>query len=108
MKNLEKIKRNAKYYNLKADYVNDYTLKVFSPKFMFDSWLITTNEDDIELWHQSKKNNIKKCSYHLQTVVPKHCWRKILQKVDKHNNYVAFHKTNNKINLVDRVLNNKK
>lgn len=105
MSDLEYIKRKASKYNLKADYLNKETLKLYSPKFYFDSWLIKINEEgEIELWHMSKKNNLKKCSYHLQAVVSSKNKIRALQKINSHNKYVAFHKNKNKINLVDRVL----
>lgn len=104
MKNLVYLQKKAKNYNLKAEFLNENTLKIYSPKFFFDSWLIKETDESIELWHQSKKANIKKCSYHLQAVIEKKYKIRALQKINSHNNYIAFHKNKNKINLVDRVL----
>ena len=105
MKNLEYLQKKARKYDLVAEFLNEDTLKIYSPKFFFDSWLIRETQEGIELLHQSKKNNLKKCSYHLQTVIPKKDKIRALQKINSHNKYIAFHKNKNKINLVDRVLN---
>lgn len=104
MSNLEYIKSKAKNYNLVADFLSGDTLKIYSPKFFFDSWLVKDTEEGIELWHMSKKNNLKKCSYHLQSIIPKKLKLRVLQRINSHNNYIAFYKNRNKINLVDRVL----
>lgn len=104
MTNLEWLKKKAKKYDLVAEYLTEDTLKVYSPKYVFDSWLITETETDMELWHMSKKNNLKKCSYHIHAIVPKRNKVRVLQKIKTHNEYVAFHKKFNRINLVDRVL----
>lgn len=104
MSDLAYIKYKARNYNLVAEYVNEETLKVYSPKFFFDSWLVKDTEEGIELWHMSKKNNIKKCSYHLQSVIPKKYKIRALQRINSHNKYVAFYKNRNRVNLVDRVL----
>lgn len=104
MKNLDFLVKRAKFYDVVADYINENTLKVYSPKYLFDSWLIIETESNIELWHQSKKNNLKKCSYHLHASIKKKYSIRALQKIKSHNEYVAFHKKVNKINLVDRVL----
>lgn len=104
MSNLEWLRRKAGRYNLVADYVNENTLKVYSPKFYFDSWMIIETENEIELWHMSKGCGLKKCSYHLQKAFPKKFKLRTLERINSHNKYVAFHKRANKINLVDRVL----
>ena len=105
MSDLEYLRRRASRYCLEAEFLNEETLKLYSPKFYFDSWLIKRNEDgEIELWHMSKKNNVKKCSYHLQAVVSSRNKIRALQKINSHNNYVAFYKNKKKINLVDRIL----
>lgn len=108
MTNLEYLKIKAEGYDLVAEYLSEDTLKLYSPKFFFDSWLIKETEEGIELWHMSKKNNIKKCSYHLQSVHSKRNKTRALKKIRDHNNYVAFHKGERRINLVDRVLNSAK
>lgn len=105
MRDLDYLKKRAPKFDLEADYLNYDTLKVYSPKFFFDSWLIKVKDNEIELWHMSKKNNLKKCSYHLQSVVQKGNGVKLLKKIKNHNEYTAFHKRYRKINLVDRILN---
>lgn len=102
MRDIEWLRRKAERYELVADYVNDDTLKLYSPKFYFDSWLIKETEDEIELWHQSKACGIKNISYHLQKAVPKHKKIWVLQRIKSHNRYVAFNK--NKVNIVDKLL----
>lgn len=105
MRDLEYLKKKAPKFDLVAECLNYNTLKVYSPKFFFDSWLIRIKDKEVELWHMSKKNNLKKCSYHLQSVVPSGKGVKLLRKIKEHNEYTAFHKRYRKINLVDRVLN---
>lgn len=102
MRDIEWLRRKAERYELVANYVNNDTLKVYSPKFYFDSWLIKETEDEIELWHQSKARGIKNMSYHLQKAVPRHKKIWVLQRIKSHNKYVAFNK--NKVNIVDKLL----
>ena len=106
MRMLELMRRRATKFDLVAEYLNKETLKVYSPKYFFDSWLIRENNKTLELWHMSKsrKSNFKKCSYHLQSIVPMSKGVKLLRKIESHNEYTAFHKKYKKINLVDRVL----
>lgn len=106
MRDIEFLKRRAKNYELIAEYVNKDTLKIYSPKFYFDSWLIIETETEIELWHQSKKCGIKNISYHLQKAMPKHKKIWALQTIKSHNRYIALRK--NKVNIVDRLLSNEK
>ena len=102
MRDIEWLRRKAERYELVADYVNEDTLKVYSPKYYFDSWLIKETEFEIELWHQSKACGIKNISYHLQKAVPKYKKIWVLQRIKSHNRYVAFNK--NKVNIVDKLL----
>lgn len=102
MRDIEWLRRKAKRYELIADYINEDVLKVYSPKYYFDSWLIKETETEIELWHQSKACGIKSISYHLQKAVPKHKKLWVLQRINSHNRYVAFNK--NKVNIVDKLL----
>ena len=102
MRDIEWLKRKSTRYELVAEYINEDTLKVYSPKYLFDSWLIKETEDEIELWHQSKACGIKNISYHLQKAVPKHKKIWVLQRIKSHNRYVAFNK--NKVNIVDKLL----
>lgn len=108
---LEWLRLRAERYDLIAEYLNEYTLKLYSPKFYFDSWMIIETDTEIELWHMSKGCGLKKCSYHLQKAFPKRLKLRALEKIKSHNNYVAFYKKSKKINMVDRVLstyNNRK
>lgn len=102
MKDIEWLRRKASKYGLVAEYVNDFTLRVYSPKFLFDSWLIKEVDDDIELWHLSKSCGVKNISYHLQKSIPKNKKIWSLQRINSHNRYVAFNK--NKTNIVDKLL----
>lgn len=102
MRDIEWLRRRANRYELIADYVNDYTLKVYSPKYYFDSWLIIETEDSIELWHQSKTFGIKNVTYHLQKSVPKSKKIWTLQRIKSHNIYVASNR--NRVNIVDKLL----
>lgn len=104
MKDLVYLKKHCHKFDLKAEFVNEDTLKVYSPKFFFDSWLIKDRGEDIQLLHMSKKCNLKKCSYHSQMIVKRENKILLLKKIREHNEYVAFYKKYNKINLVDRVL----
>lgn len=106
MRDIEYIRKISPRYGLVAEYLNEDTLKVYSEKYFFDSWLVVENRKEkcMELWHKSKKKNLKKCSYHLQSVVPRKYKKRVLEKINSHNRYVAFYKNKKKINLVDRVL----
>lgn len=104
MRDIEWIRRKAEKYELVAEYVNEDTLKVYSPKFFFDSWLVKETKEEIELWHLSKASSIKNVTYHLQIAVPKKKKIWVLQRIKVHNRYVGFYKNKNKINLVDRIL----
>lgn len=104
MRDIEYLRRKAANHGLIADYVNDNTLKLYSPKFNFDNWLIVETEEEIELWHQSKACGIKNISYHLQTILPKAKKIWALQRIKRHNEYTAFYKKRNKVNKVDLLL----
>lgn len=104
MKDLDYLIKKANKYDLVAERLNYNTIKVYSPKYLFDSWLIIEEDSEFELWHRSKRNTTQKCSYHIQTTVPKRLKTRLLERIDKHNRYVAFYKHRNKVNLVDRVL----
>lgn len=100
MRDIEWIRRKAGAYELCAEYINDYTLKVYSKKYAFDSWLIKETETQMELWHLSKRTN-GNISYHLQKAVPKYKKIWTLQRIKSHNRYKAF---NYHVNIVDKVL----
>ncbi|MCI9069954.1 MAG: hypothetical protein HFJ13_07995 [Clostridium sp.] len=103
MRDIEWLKRQSEKYELVAEYLNNNTLKVYSPKYLFDSWLIVESEDAIELWHQSKSYKNRNLSYHLQKSLPKYNKIWALQRIKSHNRYAAFYR-NNKINIVDKLL----
>lgn len=103
MRDIEWLKRQSSKYGLVADYVNENTLKLYSPKYFFDSWLIKETEDSIELWHQSKNYKNRNLSYHLQKSLPKYNKIWALQRIKSHNRYAAFYR-NNKTNIVDKLL----
>ena len=102
---LNVIKKKARRYKLEAEFINEYTLKVYSKQFDFDTWLIIETKETIRLMHSSKKHNNKKCSYHLQREVEKYEGIYLLENISDHNRYQAFFKGFNKTNLVDRILN---
>lgn len=102
MRDIEWLKRKAGNYGLVADYINDDSLKVHCPKYMFDSWMIIETEDSIELWHMSKNYGVKNITYHLQKSVPKFKKLWALQRIVSHNRYKAVN--NHKVNIVDKLL----
>lgn len=119
IKHFQFFKSRASRFNLEVKMVADDLVMVYSPKFFFDDWLIVEKEDHFELWHKTKSHSYNKttytrkdcrkhglngCSYHFQRKFHKKNRRKILRYIDEHNQYVAFYKKRNKINLVDRVL----
>lgn len=101
MKDIEWLRVKAKKYDLVAEYVNDSTLKVYSQKYFFDSWLIVETDDEFELWHQSKRRGVHNINYHLQKAVPKCKKVWMLQRINSHNRYMAF---NYHVNIVDKLL----
>lgn len=106
LRDIEWLRKKAKYYDLVAEYVDENTLKVYSPKFYFDSWLIRETENHIELWHMTKNKTIKNISYHLQKKLDKDKKIWALQRIKSHNKHVAFNKY--KTNMVDFVLGQNK
>lgn len=109
MKTLDKIKNNAYKYNLKIEYINNDTLKVYSEKYAFDSWLIKEGKYDLEILHLNKAFGNKKCTYHTQARVKKHNWLWTLQRIQSHNKFVGNHNKKRIYgNLVDIVLNRNK
>ena len=103
-----KIEKNAHKYNIKADRIDKNTIKLHSPKYAFDSWLVELEDDKLRLLHLSKKYMNNKCSYHLQREIYHRNWIWILESVDSHNKYTVTHKWNARENLVDRVMRNYK
>lgn len=101
---LNKIKNKCDRFNLIAEEVNYYTLKVYSSKYVFDSWLIKIEDRRVNLYHNSKKFNNKKCSYHLQKSYNLKNWYWSLQQIDSHNKFVINRKHYRRTNWVDEVL----
>ena len=101
---LEKIKDNAYRFNLKAEYVSCYTLKLYSEKYMFDSWLVELTDFGLELKHMNKFIYSHKLTYHTQRIVAKHKWWWILETIRSHNEYVINKKRSYRCNEIDRVL----
>ena len=54
---LGKIKSKCYKFDLIAEEVNFYTLKVYSTKYLFDTWLIKVEDGRVNLYHNSKKYN---------------------------------------------------
>lgn len=105
MEELEYFKDKCKKYNLTLKEISEDTLYIYSKKYFFDSWLIKKTEDnEFELWHQNKKNNPKKCNYHLQLRVKRNNRAILVYTINSHNKYAAFYRNTKNINLVDRVL----
>lgn len=104
MRDIEYLRVKSKNYGLIADYVNENTLKVYSPKYDFDSWLIVETDKEIELWHKNKYGGLRNMSYHIQSVLPKSKKIWVLQRIKRHNEYTAFYKKRNKVNKVDFLL----
>ena len=101
-----KIEKLSPKYNIESRRMDDNTLKLYSEKYLFDSWLVRQEEDILELYHMNKK--LKKCSYHLQKSTKSKNWIWILQRINSHNEYVISRKWNARENMVDRVLQNYK
>ena len=102
---LEKIKNKSAKYDLIAEYVNEDTLKIYSTKYLFDTWLIKLEGNRVNLYHNSKKNGNQKCSYHLQNSFGLHKWFWCLQRINDHNNYVINRKYYKQTDWVSDVLN---
>lgn len=103
-----KIEKYAHKFNLQADRIDKYTIKLHSPKYAFDSWLVILEDKKLKLMHLSKKKFNQKCSYHLQREICAKNWVWILESVNSHNKYTITRKWNARENLVDRVMRNYK
>lgn len=101
---LEKIKNKSVKYDLVAEYVNDNTLKIYSTKYLFDTWLIKTEGKRVNLYHSNKKGK-RKCGYHLQNSFSLHKWFWCLQKINDHNKYVVNRKYYKQTDWVSDILN---
>ena len=91
--------------------MNDTTLKIYSSKFLFDSWLVELRLSDerLVIYHLNKKmkkinNRYNKCVYHKHGVVKCHNWLWVLQRISSHNRFVVEVKGQNNLNFVDRIL----
>lgn len=89
---LDKIQKKCRKFDLVAEYVNPKTLKVYSTKYMFDTWLIKIENRRVCLYHNSKKFNNKKCSYHLQNSYNLKNWFWSIQQINDHNKFVINRK----------------
>lgn len=99
-----KIEKNAYKYNIQADRLDTYTIKLHSPKYLFDSWLVVLENKKLKLLHLSKKRFNHKCVYHLQREIYTKNWIWILESINNHNKYTITKKWNAKENLVDIVM----
>lgn len=99
-----KIEKHACKYYLQADRIDENTIKLHSPKYAFDSWLVVLENDKLRLLHLSKKMFNHKCTYHLQREVCTRNWIWVLQSINSHNKYTITRKWNARENLVDRVM----
>lgn len=99
-----KIEKHAHKYNIQADRIDNNTVKLYSPKYLFDSWLVVLEGKKIQLLHLSKKGFQQKCSYHLQREILARNWVWILETIDNHNKYTITRKWNARENLVDKVM----
>lgn len=99
-----KIEEHAHRYNIQADRLNEHTIKLHSPKYVFDSWLVMLEDNKLRLLHLSKKRFNKKCNYHLQREICPKNWIWILESVNSHNKYTITRKWNARENMVDRVM----
>ena len=104
MKYLDKIKNNAYVFKLEIDYVAYDTLKVYSKKYNFDSWIIKETDEEIELYHLNKAFGNRNCTYHLHATFRKYKWFWTLQRINSHNLYMTKYISKKPCNLVDRVM----
>ena len=104
MKSLEKIREKAYIFKLNTEYIAHDTLKVYSDKYNFDSWLIKEEDNYIELLHINKARRNRNCTYHIQGRFRKHNWFWALQRINSHNVYKTEYVSKNPSNLVDRVM----
>lgn len=99
-----KIEKYAYRFKMKANRLDENTIKLHSPKYAFDSWLVVLEGKKLKLLHLSKKYFNQKCSYHLQREVSKNNWIWILESIHSHNKYTISRKWNARENMVDRVM----
>ena len=104
MNAIDKIEKNAYKFKLTTNRINATMIKVYSSKFMFDSWIIEQQGYKLKLLHMSKKGIGTKCSYHLQRQVNIKNWKWVLETIVSHNKFVMTQKWNVRENLVDKKL----
>lgn len=101
---ISKIKSECKRFHLVAEEINHNTLKVYSTKYVFDTWLIKIEYGKVNLYHNSKKFNNKKCNYHLQKSYKLKNWYWSIQHIDNHNKYVINKKHYKRTDWVTDIL----
>lgn len=104
MKWLEKIIQCAPNYKIKAEYINENIIRLYTVDFLCDSWLVEFTEDGLELKHINKSNTFHKLTYHTQKIYPYNKWKRILKTITSHNEYVIKTKRNFRQNKVERIL----
>lgn len=104
MNAIQNIEKNAYKYNIKTERLDSKTLKLYSDKYFFDSWLVELDGEILRLKHMDRKLRCGKCTYHLQKIIKVKNWIWVLQRINAHNKYVVTRKWNAQENLVDRVL----
>ena len=104
MRDIEWIRQKSKNFGLEAEYLSENSLQLHSKKYAFDSWMVVENDHEMELWHMNKKGGVKGVTYHLQKSIPKKKKIWVLQRIKRHNEYVAFYKKRNSVNRVDMIL----
>ena len=88
MKWLEKIIKCAPNYKIKAEYINENVIRLYTVDYLCDSWLVEFSEDGLELKHINKSNKFYKLTYHTQKIYPYCKWKQILKTITSHNDYV--------------------
>lgn len=101
---VESIIKKAPSYGLVAEKLNHNTVKLYSKKYLFDSWLIKVYETKVELLHANKKRNGGKCSYHKQNSFKIQNYTWALRKIKDHNTFTINKKHYKRTNWVDDVL----
>lgn len=101
---IDKIEKRAEKFKLTTNRINETMIKVYSQKYLFDSWLIEQQDYKLKLWHLSKKRVGTKCNYHLQREVNIKNWKWTLETIVSHNKFVMTKKWNVRENLVDKKL----
>lgn len=104
MNAINKIEKRAEKFNLTTNLISETMIKVYSPNFAFDSWIIEQQGYKLKLWHMSKHRVGTKCNYHLQRQVNIKNWKWTLETIVSHKKFVMTQKWNVRENLVDRKL----